>query len=144
MVEHSIKESAFKGDLDGSPANVFINRMKGMYLTVIKSDFRPFITSSFPVIASAVVGNPPKVDMQIVFLPISPFLGLLFSDDNTDDRSGKTVAHCEPSFVSFINNVHLDYSEEQARFLIANNRRIIEETISDSEVNALFQKWEHM
>ena len=102
------------------------------------------IISSFPVIASAVVGNPPKVDMQVVFLPISPFMGLLFSDDNTDDRSGKTVAHCEPSFVSFINNAYLDYSEEQARFLIANNRRIIEETISDSEVNALFQKWEHM
>lgn len=140
MLEYSYKESSFRTDIEGSPANIFMTRIKDMFVSVIKSSGYPFITSSFPVILSTIVGKPPRADGRIVFLPISSYCGLLYSNYMLDNRSNKEVGYCHNDFVSFINSAYLDLPIEQSRFVLANNMQVIKDAIKRAATPSMIRR----
>ena len=131
LVEHSIKKSTFDRNIENGPSHVLKQQLIDMRITVLKSMFVPFITSSFPIVLNISPEMPPMSDVLNIILPLSPKIAIRFSNDPFHQQKKEgTVISANDELVKSINALYFDYNIEQARFLISKSVYVIKEMVN--------------
>ncbi len=123
LLRHTTKITTFDAEMKGSPLNVYTNLFKNLHLCFIRTKNQSFITSCFPTIFM----EDDNDKQQYNILPISPSVALLFTDDPSwrDRRNKLTIVTDE--MISRINFRYTDYDKDITQFLIAKNKKDLDD-----------------